>query len=756
MQSLGKTNHPELLAPAGSFDALKAAVHNGADAVYLGLTVYGARAKAQNFSLEEIKVAADFVAPFAVKLYLTANTLLKPKEYDGAIASLRNAVDCGISAVIVQDLLFLDALKNAMPDLTVHLSTQAGIHNVYGAIVAERLGASRVILSRETLLDDIKEIKARTNIEIEAFVHGATCVAFSGNCYFSSLAAGLSGNRGRCLQLCRKQYEINGKKGYFLSPKDIALFDRMDALIEAGVTSFKIEGRMRRPEYVGAACRFYREVLEGKRPDMRLIKRTFCRGKGYHRASIDEATPNPIFTGTPGHMGEFVGTITDVKNGVATVLPRACFNRGDGFKLIRGEEMTGGAVVKEDGAASVSVFGAPLPGDELYITTDAKLNAEISQTRRALPISVAVSFRTGTAVFVKIIDENGNAFSFDTGIVPETAKKSPLNNSEIATCFRKTDDAPILINTVDIQMEEALFLPKSQLNECRRAAYRAYLVFLSKRNRIEKNETPFAVDKESAHLRTSYQSLLHDACKESLTGTRMVAVDDLSMLGGLEGYYDYVVYAPDDYGSEKTAKAIRSFDNKANLFLYIPSILRGKDIAVVRSLTESSAIKNVVINNVGQLELFKDLQCLIGPMMNVIDAHVGVQCILSPEYDGKKVGDNFVYAFGKFPIMTFCHCVQKSIGKSCKNCKGLPAELRDEAGRTFIAKHYKVGHCYHQLLNCVPINVTQSTAIKNISHFYFDLIGFSKKDCYTVLREFAETGRISAKGTSGYFSKVLE
>ena len=263
----------EVLAPAGNFESLKCAVMNGADAVYLGLTRFNARAKAGNFTTEELKKAVEFCRFFGVKVYVTFNTIYKQSEYDDVITCMKECRDIGVNAFILQDFSLISRIKSTMPDIVLHLSTQAAVHNLEGALAAEKLGFTRVILSREALLGDIEKIHKNTSLEIEAFVQGALCVSFSGNCYFSSLVSGFSGNRGKCMQLCRKQYVFNGKKAYWLSPKDVCMKNKVDQLIKAGVCSFKIEGRMRRPEYVGEAVNCYKTILSGEKYDISRLKR---------------------------------------------------------------------------------------------------------------------------------------------------------------------------------------------------------------------------------------------------------------------------------------------------------------------------------------------------------------------------------------------------------------------------------------------------------------------------------------------------
>lgn len=247
----------EILAPCGDMTTLKVAVTNGADAVYLGMGKFNARMKAENFgtTLEE---AVNYCHLFGVKVYVTLNTLVRDEEVSEWMAQVDEIVRVGVDAVIIQDFGMANLLRETYPDLELHASTQMGIHNVEGAKFLEGLGFKRVVLARETTLEDIKTIRRETTLDIEYFVQGALCVAFSGNCYLSHYQGDGSGNRGECKQLCRLPYfaENKGKKmggGYFLSPADLCLIRNLKMLAEAGVTSFKIEGRLRRPGYVGVA-----------------------------------------------------------------------------------------------------------------------------------------------------------------------------------------------------------------------------------------------------------------------------------------------------------------------------------------------------------------------------------------------------------------------------------------------------------------------------------------------------------------------
>ncbi|MEG1663387.1 MAG: peptidase U32 family protein, partial [Clostridia bacterium] len=266
-----QTRSIELLAPAGDIDSFYSAVNNGANAVYLGLSGFNARLKADNFDGENLIKCVKYAHFFGVKVYVTVNTLVKNSEIVDLIALVEAAVDAHVDAFIVQDLGVAKILTECFPHIVLHASTQCGIHNADGAKIAEKLGFKRIVLSRETKLDDIKAIKATTDLELEFFVQGALCVSFSGNCYMSAVEASASGNRGLCKQLCRMQYDAVKetkdsqkllKSGYLLSARDLCLIDSLKELLDAGISSFKIEGRMKRAGYVGEVVKIYRDAVD--------------------------------------------------------------------------------------------------------------------------------------------------------------------------------------------------------------------------------------------------------------------------------------------------------------------------------------------------------------------------------------------------------------------------------------------------------------------------------------------------------------
>ncbi len=269
---------PELLCPAGNFECLVAAVSAGADAVYVGGKRFGARAFAKNFDIEELARAAVYCRLHGVKLYVTVNTLVDDKEFPELISYAAELYRIGVSALIIADLGAISEIRRCVPKLELHASTQMSVHNTAGAVAAKNLGVSRVVVARELPLSEIKSIVSQSGCEIEVFLHGALCVSYSGQCLFSSLVGGRSGNRGECAQPCRLPY--NGK--YPISLKDLSLADHIPALIESGVASLKIEGRMKSADYVYTVTKIYRALLDEGRAanaeEKEALRRAFSRG----------------------------------------------------------------------------------------------------------------------------------------------------------------------------------------------------------------------------------------------------------------------------------------------------------------------------------------------------------------------------------------------------------------------------------------------------------------------------------------------
>lgn len=744
-----KTNKMEILAPAGNFSALKAAVINGADAVYLGASAFSARAKAGNFSREELSSAVKYCHLFNVKAYLAVNTVLKPSEYNDALSTIKYAHAVGVDAFIIQDIPFIVFLHSTMPDITVHLSTQAGVHNLEGAIAAEKLGVGRVILSRETLLEDIRQITAHTSLETEFFVHGALCIAFSGNCYFSSMASGLSGNRGRCLQFCRKKYELNGKSGYWLSAKDLDLSDKIEALRDAGVSSLKIEGRMRRPEYVGEAVKHYKTIVCGKKDSSENLKKLFNRGNSCG-AYLNDPTENVVYPYAQGHIGVTIGKVSEIHGKTATLKLNGPLKKGDGLKFLRNKIEVGSSLVSA-GGNRVSFGGDLKQGDSVNLTTDIDLINQINSRRRFLPIEVAVSAQAGENLSA-VIKCGAHIMSFVSDFEVLEAKNSPLTQDDFKECFSKTGDTEFSLEKFDCEIKGTIFLPKSQLNDFRRKIYSDFESFLiSQYNKDKTNIKTY-----NFNFTESYLSVGRNIDFVNKSNV-MVQVDDLSKLKDCIDLFDYAAYMPKFY-DEKVITDIEKFYNETGktVFLVLPPILRDGDLGKVLEILSSPSIKHVIVNNLGGLEIAEGKNVLWGPLMNIVNSDFPVDKIMSPEYDGNEFGHNFVYVYGRFPLMTFAHCPKKSLNNGkCLACKGEDMSIKDETGKVFLIRNYRIKYCYAQLLNCNFINNISECKKRKIQNMFVDIIGAdnSAKEILTSVKNGQNI--VCSNSTHGYFNKKL-
>ena len=403
-----REKRPEILAPAGSFDSLIAAVQCGADAVYLGGKGMNARRSAGNFDAEELRRAVEYCHLRDVKVYQTINIVMFQHETDEAIDTIRQAAEAGVDAVLTQDLAIARMVRECAPSLPIHASTQMSIHNIEGVRLCEELGFSRAVLARELTAGEIAAICAATPLEIEVFVHGALCMSVSGQCYLSSMIGGRSGNRGLCAQPCRLPFSADGGGEYTLSLKDLSLADRIGELTRMGVASLKIEGRMKRPEYVAAAVTAVRRAREGEPVDFETLRSVFSRSgftKGYFDGKID----------------------------------REMFGRRQ----------------KEDVTSAAGVLGEL---EKLY----AKENPLV-------PVTMEFTAGAGEAVALTVRDRDGHAVTV-TGEAPLLAEKKPTDADRARQNLAKTGGTPYYAEVIDCTIGPGLLVPASALNALRREA----------------------------------------------------------------------------------------------------------------------------------------------------------------------------------------------------------------------------------------------------------------------------------------------
>lgn len=503
----------ELLAPAGSREALVAAVENGANAIYLAGNAFGARAYASNFDREALREAIHFAHLRKVAIHVTVNTIVADEEMGPLRDYLRFLYEAGADAVLVQDLGVARVAHETVPDLPLHASTQMSVSSLEGVRALAELGFTRVVLARELSLKEIRHICAHAPVEIETFMHGALCVCYSGQCLMSSMIGGRSGNRGRCAQPCRLPYTLVDEKGqdvlgdkagsYLLSPRDLSTIDVIPDLIEAGVSSLKIEGRMKRPEYVATVVRTYREAID-----------TYYAGKGYAVTQEERDDLAQIFNrdfttayleGRPGkammsdrrpnNRGLLIGRVTayDWDRRIVTVKLSGRLGLGDqvDFWVKVGGRVTAtisaltdakGRAVEEGQAGDTVSFAIPSAvrdHDRVFKVYDARLMERAKETYasgapvRRIPVAIEVRAAIGEPLTVTLCDAEGHRGEGRTDFIGESARKRPLSEEIIRKQVSRLGTSVYEMKSLTCEIAGEVMVPMSEINEARRKAVEA-------------------------------------------------------------------------------------------------------------------------------------------------------------------------------------------------------------------------------------------------------------------------------------------
>ncbi len=492
----------ELLSPAGNKESLKAAIYAGCDAVYLGGKHFGARNYAENFNLEELEEAVNLAHLYGVKVYITVNTIVYEEEVTSFLKYIENLVNIHVDALIMQDLGMIDLVKQTYQNIEIHASTQMNIHSLDGVHFIESLGIKRVVLARETNIKEIKKIKEKSNIEIEVFAHGALCMGYSGECLMSYFVGKRSGNRGMCAGTCRQKYElrdINMKyldKGYLLSMKDLNVLENLDTLIEHGIDSLKIEGRMKKPSYIFFITSIYRKAIDsyyqtGKinitKEDIKNITLLYNRmfTKGY---ILNEKREEVVNTYKPNHMGIPLGKIEKVDEKRIWIHLEEDLNMQDGIRILNEKEDQGFLItqMKENGKevkyakkGFTIEIKKRLPikkGDTVIKTTDAKLEKQIEeqikQKTRRIEIKGKITIQENKKITLSVKDQI-HYIEVESKEKIEKAKKRITTKDEVLKQLNKLGNTPYIWNQLEIKLEEGLFIPNILLNTIRREAIEA-------------------------------------------------------------------------------------------------------------------------------------------------------------------------------------------------------------------------------------------------------------------------------------------
>ncbi len=481
---------PELLAPAGSMESLYAAIENGCDAVYLGGKQFNARQNANNFTNEELKSVVSYCHLRNVKTLITINTIYKEKELSELLDFVNFLYEIGIDAVIVQDIGAASIIKSNFPDLKLHASTQMTAHSLEDVKYLESIGFSRVILSRELSLGEINTIIKNTNIEIECFIHGALCVCYSGQCLLSSMLGGRSGNRGTCAQPCRLKYSLGNdeelEKGYLLSPKDISTIKILPELIQAGVTSFKIEGRMKRPEYVAGVVSIYRKYIDlyfenseykVELKDIKILEQLFNRGGFTEGYFFKNSGKDMMSIKSPKNFGVYLGKVEKITDtGRCTIKTIEPLVPGDGIEIWTNEEPHPGTSISKSSerGESIAVYiknSKIKKGDLVYKTNDKalmdRLNKTFEKPTRQMNIYGEFKAKIGNKMYLKVWNDNGIVIE-NVGASVETAQNQSMNEDSILKQLGKTGNTPFKFIDLKLDVDNDIYIPISKLNEFRR------------------------------------------------------------------------------------------------------------------------------------------------------------------------------------------------------------------------------------------------------------------------------------------------
>lgn len=631
----------KILSPAGDFESLKMAVFNGADEVYLGVKDFNAR-NIEGFSIETLKEAVDFAHIFGVKVNLTVNILFNDEEIQSALDLIVEAYNLGVDSFIIQDIGLACLIHKHFPEIEMHASTQMGIHNLEGVKAIEELGFKRVVLARETPLDEVKRIRENSAIEIEYFCQGALCVCFSGNCYLSSYLHNASGNRGKCKQLCRLPYSFRFnnkeiKNGYLLSAKDFNMLENLSDLQDAGVDVLKIEGRARRPFYVGMATRIYRQALSGQKYNLEDLCLAFNRGytAGYFNGNGE------IISHKQNHIGIEIGEVKKFKAGKRfneifissemDISPKSVlkFMSDDDEVLVTAYD-----IQKQGKLFRITSTQKVCVGCKVNLISDYQKEQDLLNEKIRRKININVIAKVGQPISAEIT-LNSQKLSVE-GCVCEQAKSQPIDAEELRKNFNKSD-----LFDVNLTCEvENIFLPKQKINEFRRKVFEEVLKSLTivKRKKYEKINLNSIKNRKKHAKFDNFQEIFK--INENFE-------------------CENIIYNPEEYNLEDIENFIfKCKKENKKPFLNIPNFALKQDVEMLRKIVDKTKIP-IVINNLYAMTF--DAKKIIGGGLNVFN-EFSAQYYALPYI--KSEGDDF-----KMPFMTMRHCPMKShLNADCANC----------------------------------------------------------------------------------------
>lgn len=752
----------ELLAPAGNYEAFLGAVNAGADAVYLGGEKFGARAYADNFTDEDICRALHTAHFMGKKVYLTVNTLIKETEFAGLYDWLLPFYESGLDGVIVQDIGVLCYIRENFNDLALHASTQMALTGAGGASFIKEQGVTRIVPARELSLTEVRRIKEQTGLELECFIHGAMCYCYSGQCLFSSILGGRSGNRGRCAQPCRLPYRIyDGKENikdveYPLSLKDMCTIDYIPQLIEAGIDSFKIEGRMKKPEYAAGVTALYRKYID------------LYEEKG---------------------VKDFRVTNDDMED------LRSLY--------IRSEVQTG-YYERHNGREMITLQKPSYMGSDQTLLE--QLRTRYIKDVDKLPVKMSVTLTVGEASRLQIKDMQGISVSV-SGNTVEAAQKSPLSHETVRKQMEKTGNSHVRVTECEVNIQGDVFMPVGALNELRRRGVEAYerqyiiargMIPERKREEEQSNINIHRLTKSVNGIKKQSNAKATEPDKADAKPVIDILISTCEQLAAVAEYPCRRIYIDSDLYLSNREEIERYIDKNGNpvYCLALPYVLRARDDEYMRLLTAAiksdSKIRGFLVRNYEEVTYVRGLG---GDYIMVPDAGLYVfnrECIrfweqyseeftLPYELNAGEIGELAYYGhcigmnsamivYSRIPMMISANCIRKTGGhctrqltesrismdectESIENPKNR-MQLKDRYGTDFPVETNCV-HCYNIIYNSVPYSLhkkKEEAARIGADIWRYDFTAESGADCMEILE-----GKFRYKEyTTGHFKRGVE
>ena len=709
----------ELLAPVGSFEALKAAVQNGANAVYLGGKDFGARASANNFDRDELKEAVKYAHIRGVQVFVTTNTLRKENEIEDFLEYAKFLYDIDVDAIILQDIGMARLIKRELPDFELHASTQMVAHSLEDVKYLESVGFDRVVLAREVTVEEIKYICDNCKADIEVFVHGALCVCYSGQCLMSSMIGNRSGNRGRCAQPCRQRYElidvytgevVNSNGDYLLSPRDLNAIEEIDKVIDAGVHSLKIEGRMKRPEYVATVIDGYRKTIDEYLATNKLnvsdetindlytiFNRKFTKG-----LLLGDVGKDMMNSQLPNNQGLYVGTVVDYNKKAKRLKIKLAntLKKGDGINLGGG---TIGRIIKNGNIETIGYKGETIEldfvgearkGQIVFKTSDSELmdrvQATFTQDKEFVKniIDAKITIKLGQKPILTLKDRHSNEATIEGDKIVEEAMKVALSKEKVETQLRKLGNTPYELDLLEIELDDNVSLPISLLNQMRRDCIELLdKERVSIKNRKYKNKI------------VKYKPVQYNRNKQQEISVKVKNLEQLE--SALECGVDRIYYE-DTNTIDKAMSLAMKYDKK--VIYSAPRIIRNKEYNHLAK-ANNAGVESVQVGNYGSIDYFKDKKLNIDYYLNAFNSEtinyykeIGADTLcISQELNINEIKETIKYTdiniesvvYGYTPLMITEYCPMGVIVRDCKKdkrvakCKESIYALRNSKGDEF-------------------------------------------------------------------------